>query len=422
MKILIANMAQSRGGAARAMQRIAGALRDAGAQVQLAAMEVQDDGALRVPSLPSRVEGALDRLPVLGYRNGPALFRSLNFSPGWRKGDAAPFLNTLDADVINLHWVNYGLLSPEGVASLGAPVVWTMHDMWPFTGGCHYAGDCTRYRSGCGTCPVLRSDRPDDLSSRLWRRKAEAWRDKRYSIVSPSNWLADCARAEGGLFSRMPISVIANPIDIARFAPGDRAAARRKFGLPADAPIILFGGYHAVQNRLKGFAHLQAALRLTQRKAAGPTPHLVIFGSGEEARPLVGLDMPVHLLGLLHSEADIADAYRAADVFVLPSSQDNLPNTIAESLSCGTPVCAFRIGGVPDMVREGVTGFLAEPFDAADLARAIGACIEASRSGPAFRDAARHSAEALFDASKIAQAYLAVFRAAISRQSTPGKA
>lgn len=416
MKILIANTTQSRGGAARAMQRIAGALRDAGAQVQLAVMEAQDDGPLRAPGWTHRVPAigkVSDRLPLLAYRGGSKLFRSLNFSPGWRRADSAGFLNDIEADVINLHWVNYGFLSPEGIASLRAPVVWTMHDMWPFTGGCHYAGDCTRYRSGCGNCPVLESRGADDLSSRLWRRKQAAWQDKTYAIVSPSTWLADCARAEGSLFARYPVSVIANPIDIERFSPGDRAAARRKFGLPSDSPLVVFGAERAIDNPLKGFSHLRTALKLLENGPAARRPHLAVFGSGEEARARVGLDLPVHLLGQLGSEADIVDAYRAADVFVLPSSQDNLPNTIAEALSCGTPVCAFRIGGIPEMVRHGENGFLAAPFDDAELARSIARCLEATRAGPAFRDAARSSAEALFDARKIAQAYLAVFRGAI---------
>jgi glycosyltransferase involved in cell wall biosynthesis len=417
LKVLMANTTQSRGGAARAMQRIAAALRLEGADVQFAVLEPQGPGAHRAPSLSHRIPSignALDRAPVLAYRGGPKLFRALNFSPAWRQRDSSGFVNAIEADVVHLHWVNYGFLSPEGIASLRAPVVWTMHDMWPFSGGCHYAGACMRYTAGCGSCPVLQSGSARDLSSSLWHRKERAWRGKPFHVVSPSRWLAEAASAPGSLFTRRPISVIPNPIDLERFSPGDRAAARRRFGLPADAPIVLFGADRALDNPLKGFAHLRSALRLLAATPGATLPTLVVFGAGEEQRAHVGLDLPAHLLGRLSSEADIADVYRAADLFVLPSSQDNLPNTVVEALSCGTPVCAFRIGGIPDMVVDGVNGFLAAPFDDDALARGIAAGLEASRSGPAFRDAARARAELLFDPRTVAKAYLAVFREAIA--------
>lgn len=416
MKILVANAAQSSGGAARAMQRIAAALRDAGAQVEIAVLHGDGRAAHRAPGLLNRIPvigKALDRLPVLRYPNGAGLFRTLNFSPAWRARDCAAFLNGFDADVINLHWVNYGFLSPEGIGRLRAPVVWTMHDMWPMTGGCHYAGRCTAYRSGCGRCPVLGSGDANDMSHALWLRKNLAWAGKPFSVVTPSRWLADCARNEGTLFAKQPVSVIANPIDIDVYAPGDRRAARRRFGLPEDVPLIAFGGTRAVQNPVKGFALLHEALHRMGRSDV----HLAVFGSGEEVRHSIALDLPVHLLGNLKGDAELADIYRAADVFALPSVQDNLPNTVAEALSCGTPVTAFRIGGVPDMVLDGINGMLAEPFDTADLARALAACIEASRSGSAFHDAARSHAVELFDARKIARAYLEIFEAAMARRA-----
>jgi glycosyltransferase involved in cell wall biosynthesis len=417
LKVLMASATQSRGGATRAMQRIAAALRLEGVDVQLAFLERQGPGGHQAPSLSHAIPivgKALDRAPVLAYPAGPKLFRTLNFSPAWRESDSSDFVNALDADVVHLHWVNYGFLSPEGIGALRAPVVWTMHDMWPFTGGCHYAGTCTRYTIGCGSCPILQSRSARDLSSSLWHRKDQAWRDKPFHVVSPSSWLAEAAAMPGSLFAKRPMSVIPYPIDLDRFSPGDRAAARRKFGLPADAPIVLFGADRALDNPRKGFAHLRNALRLLAARPDAAQPTLVVFGAGEEQRSHVGLDLPTHLLGRLGSEADIADAYRAADLYVLPSSEDNLPNTVIEALSCGTPVCAFRIGGIPDMVTDGVTGFLAAPFDDADLARGIAAGLEASCAGPAMRDAARRKAEQLFDPRTVAKAYLSVYRNAIA--------
>lgn len=412
MKVLMANVTRFDGGAARAMQRIAQALRDAGVEVDVTTLI--EDG----PPAPGRRkrrglwEKSLDRLPVLAYPKGIKLFRKLNFSPALRKADHAAALDAAGADIVHLHWINYGYLSPEGIGALRTPVVWTLHDMWAFTGGCHYTEGCTRYRQDCGRCPVLGSRSENDLSRSLLRRKHDAWRQHTFSVVAPSRWMADCARAEGSLFARMPVSAIANPIDIERFAPGDRMAARRKFGLPPDAPIIVFGGTKAVQNIMKGYPLLREALQKLGRKDV----HLAIFGSGEEVRGSIGLDMPVHLLGALGNDADVVDVYRAGDLFVLPSVQDNLPNTVAEALSCGTPVAAFRIGGVPDMVQDGINGFLAEEGNTTDLARAIAAGIEASRSGRSFQEAARRGAEAMFDPRNVAQAYLEVYRAALARK------
>ncbi|MBS0470103.1 MAG: glycosyltransferase [Proteobacteria bacterium] len=350
---------------------------------------------------------------MLAYSKGAKLFRKLNFSPALRTSDHAAAIDAAGADIVHLHWVNYGYFSPEGIGALRTPVVWTLHDMWPFTGGCHYTEGCTHYRNNCGRCPVLGSSRDADLSSRLLGRKRAAWNGHEFSIVAPSTWMAESARAEGSLFARMPVSIIANPIDTTCFTPGDQAAARQKFGLPPDAPIVVFGGNKAVQNVMKGYPLLRDALQQLGRKDV----HLAIFGSGEDARGRIGLDMPVHLLGTLRSDADIVDAYRAGDLFVLPSVQDNLPNTVAEALSCGTPVAAFRIGGVPDMVQNGINGFLANEGDTASLARAIAAGLEASRSGHTFQDAARRSAEAMFDPRNVAQAYLEVYRAALARKT-----
>jgi glycosyltransferase involved in cell wall biosynthesis len=362
---------------------------------------------------------ALDRLPVLAYANGPTLFRRLSFSPGWGRTDSSGFLNGLDADVVNLHWVNYGFLSPEGIGNLRHPLVWTLHDMWPFTGGCHYAGTCAHYRNGCGMCPVLGSRRADDISHRLWQRKSQAWRNKDLSIVTPSAWLAKCAQSEGALFENRPVRTIANPIKVDRFSPGDRAVARRRFGLPQDAPLILFGGHRAIENPVKGFPLLRAALRKLESVPPKARPHLVVFGSDERARQAVAIDVQTHFLGYLSGDADLIAAYRAADIFVLPSQQDNLPNTVAEALACGTPCVAVAVGGVPDMIRHGRNGFLVTPGDAEGMAQAIENCLAAARAGPAFREAAREAALAQFDSRKIGKAYMDVFRETMQRTGRP---
>lgn len=414
MRIAILSGTDQRGGAGRAAFRLMEALDPFGLDMRMMVLEKASGRAdveqVGGSPLYHRLRKVADRLPVLMTPNGPRLFWDLNFSSALPRGGPRRRVNEAKPDVVHLHWVNYGLISPEAIARIEAPIVWTLHDMWPLTGGCHYSGECERFLAACGSCPVL-GTRGKDLSSRLWQRKHDAWRGKQFTIVSPSRWLADCAR-RSSLFRDMPIEVIPNPLDLTVFRPHPKPEARRRLGLPEDVPIIMFGGNKATQNPLKGFHHLRAALA-DIAAGSGPPPHVAIFGSSESDGVEIGL--PTHYLGSLRGDDTIASAYSAADVFVLPSEQDNLPNTVAESLACGTPVVGFRIGGVPDMVRDGESGFLAEPFNTGEFAEGILKALAIQAAGDALSVGARRVAEEMFMADTVARRYLAVYQSAIAR-------
>ncbi len=273
-----------------------------------------------------------------------------------------------DADVINLHWVNGVLDCKKAPFSLaGKPIVWTIHDMNPFTGGCHYTGDCRRYTTACGKCPQLGSENEHDLSNIGWRKKYDAYPLLNLHIVSPSKWLAKCA-SESSLFSQFPVSIIPNSCPVDTFKPYNKKDARESFQIDTSAKIILFGA-DSVINKRKGFIYLLKALN----NLSDTEKHkvvLVTFGHLPD-NVAVNIQYPVKNIGVITETKQLAMAYSMADLFVIPSVEDNLPNTVVESLSCGTPVVGFNIGGISDMIDHKENGYVAKPMDAEDLAKGI---------------------------------------------------
>jgi glycosyltransferase involved in cell wall biosynthesis len=278
------------------------------------------------------------------------------------------------ADVVNLHWtadfIDVGEFLGALVPSL--PVFWTLHDMNLFTGGCHYDRECGRHRSGCGRCPNLGSTKEKDLSREIWERKERVFgrlAADRLHIVTPSRWLAAEAEASALFRGRFPVTVIPYGLDTDLFTPRDYRAAREILGLPVDARVVLFVA-HSVGWQRKGFPLLLESLGLL-----GDLPglHLMALGAGQASHEV---PVPSLHLGFVENERLVSMIYSAADVFVIPSVQDNLPNTVQEAMACGTPVVGFDAGGVPDMVRDGVTGRLASVGDPRDLARALRTVLE----------------------------------------------
>jgi glycosyltransferase involved in cell wall biosynthesis len=276
---------------------------------------------------------------------------------------------SLHADVLNLHWIVGLIEAGSFFARLprGMPVVWTLHDMHPFTGGCHYAAGCDGFLARCGSCPQLGSSDPDDLSARVHRRREQAYASLMRAttrIVTPSRWLASEAR-RSTLVGDFHVETIPNSVDTEIFRPGDKAAARAAFALPAHGPVLVFVAENTGLH-LKGLDLLETAL-CSPGIAKGVT--LAVIGS-KPAR--FATDSRIAWLGTIDTEARMAQALCAADVFVAPSRVDNLPNVLLEALACGTPVVGFDNGGIADVIRPQVTGLLAESENVTSLA----ACID----------------------------------------------
>jgi glycosyltransferase involved in cell wall biosynthesis len=343
-----------------------------------------------------------DGLPLQAYRHRD---RSI-FSPQWLPNSLPAKVKQLQPDIINLHWVCQGYLKIEQLQQFSQPLVWTAHDMWPFTGGCHYTQGCDRYMKSCGACPQLQSNQEKDLSRWVWERKAKAWQDLNLTLVTPSQWLADCANSSP-LFQNKRIEVIPNGIDLSVYKPMTRSLARERLNLPQNKHLILFGGRAADEKR-KGFHLLQAALQQLSQAGWQDKIELVVFGSLDSQTSLE-LGFPVHSLGRLGDDLSLALIYAAADIFVAPSLEDNLPNTVVESLASGTPCVAFKIGGMPDMIEHHFNGYLAQPFEIDDLATGINWVLTDQQRYQQLCDRARQKAEAEFSLELQARRYLELY-------------
>ncbi len=315
-----------------------------------------------------------------------------------------------DADIIVLHWVPVQFLSMKGIKSvlkLGKPVVWVLHDMWPVTGGCHYAGDCTRFMNSCGSCPLLGSEKENDRSAEQLESKSQMYRGTGLTFIAPSLWMKQQAE-KSSLARGHDVLCIYNGLDTERFSPGDQVQAKTDMGLSPDRPLILFGGADAAGTERKGFSFFLSALEtLSADRSSGVLPRAAVFGSEEKSSlPKQKGDIPIQYLGMLDDEK-LIQAYRAADVFVLPSLADNLPNTALESLACGVPVAGFSSGGIPEIIEHGVSGYLSAPGDGRELARGIQWVLSA---GPGAAGSARERALQKFDIYKQALEYEALFK------------
>jgi glycosyltransferase involved in cell wall biosynthesis len=341
-----------------------------------------------------------DTWPLLFYRKKSVM----HWTRGRVGSGAVNRLAEFRADIVHLHWIGRGFLSVKEIGALPGPVVWTLHDSWAFTGGCHVPLDCVRYRERCGACPQLGSRIERDVSRATWDLKQRAWRDLQLTVVTPSRWLAACAGASG-LFRERRIVTIPNGVDHRVFYPEDRAAARAALDLPRERRLVLFGAMHADLDRNKGLHLLKAALSSRAWDA-----DLAVFGASSP-RAAADFGLRTHARGIVSDPAELRRLYSAADVLALPSIQENYPNMILESMACGTPVVAFDAGGIPEMIEPGTTGFLARAHDPRALAESIAAALE---SGHAMRAACRAKIERACTLEHMARAYRDLYEAALT--------
>jgi glycosyltransferase involved in cell wall biosynthesis len=280
------------------------------------------------------------------------------------------------ADAIFIHWINAGILSIQGIEKilqLGKPTYWYMHDMWPMTGGCHYALDCDKYMSQCMRCPILGTNGPKDLSYKQFSQKMSSWLPyDNLHVVTPSVWLSQCA-ASSALFSTKKNYVVPNVIDTDKFKPTDKIDARSRLNLPQDKKLLLFGAMD-VNSPFKGWSLLEQAVNSLDMKDV----ECVVFGKCDTRQLSASLHKKTHFMGTLQDEESLALLYNAVDVVLLPSLAENYPNVILEGMATGTPAVAFNVGGVSDLVKHQVTGYLSNYKDVEDFTAGIKWVLESS--------------------------------------------
>ena len=267
------------------------------------------------------------------------------------------------ADIVHMHWVS-GLFDFDHAEELAdTPVVWTLADMNAFTGGCHYSEGCEGYKNDCRRCPLLAPG--SNLAHEAWKKKRAAYaKIKNLQVICPSQWLADCAR-DSSLFGDRPIHMIPNAFPVDRFVPTNKLVARQKLGLPLDKKLVVFGA-DGLNNRRKGGDILQTAVAHLKSMGRAEGVEGVFFGANS-----LDLGIPGHNMGHISDEKKLSLVYAAADVFAFPSREDNAPLTVAEALLSGTPVVAFPVGNVPEMIRHKDTGFIASYADAREFAEGL---------------------------------------------------
>lgn len=382
MKVLILNTFETKGGAAVAGKRLAVALRKQDVQVSLLVRDKKTADPFVSTVIKSRLKRYIARFLFVLERLQIFLANRFHKENLFAVSTASTGMGIInnplvrDADIIHLHWINQGFVSLkelDSIIKLGKPIVWTMHDMWPVTSICHHARNCSRYTERCGDCKFLISASQKDLSYKVFTKKIKTLSNKGIQFVACSEWLRKLAELStvktGNLFENIP-----NPIDSDIFCPGDKIEARTGLGLPTDRKLILFGALIASDKR-KGVDYLIEATNLLSDLKE--EVELVFCGEvKEEIKSKFGLN--THELGYITNQEKMVKIYQAADCFVIPSLEENLPNMIMESMSCGIPCVAFETGGIPEMITHKKNGYIAKYKSSEDLAFGIRSMLDKS--------------------------------------------
>lgn len=376
MRVLIVNTSENTGGAAVAANRLKDALNNNGVKAKMLVRDKTTDD-ITVVKLP---KGLLNHWNFLWERW--VIFWNTHFS---RKhlfeidianagNDITQLPEFREADVIHLSWINQGMLSIKNIRKIvesGKPIVWTLHDLWPATAICHYAQGCPSFRTRCHNCRLLPGDgSTNDLSARVWRYKQAVYAKSNITFVTCSRWLEQQAK-QSALLNGLRVTSIPNPIDTRVFCMKDKQEARKRLELPLDKRLILFVSQRVTDVR-KGMDYFIDAIDMLVQQhpeMKDNTGVVILGGHSEEVADRLALT--TYPLGYVNDEQRIVDVYNSADIFVLPSLEDNLPNTIMEAMACGVPCVGFNVGGIPEEITHLQNGYVAQYKNTADLAKGI---------------------------------------------------
>jgi glycosyltransferase involved in cell wall biosynthesis len=369
VKILILSSRDISGGAAIASYRLHKSLLSQKIDSKMLVQHKSSDDFLVLTNNKKNIKlfnlfrPSIDNLFLKFYENR----ENALFSISWLGFEnIAEKINEINPDIVHLHWISGAMIRIEKLSKIKAPIVWTLHDMWPFTGGCHYDLHCGLYKKKCGNCKVLNSNKSNDISRKGFNRRVNTYsKIKNMNIVATSSWIGRCAK-ESFLFKDREIDVIPNPINTELFSPINKNIARNLFNIPKDKTVIMFSALGAMNDPRKGSKQLFDAINMLNLENIV----FVIVGKGPSDETQ-RLKHPSYFIPPLSDETSMSLLYNTADIMVAPSLQENLANSIIESLLCGVPVVAFDIGGNSDMIKHKVNGYLAETVSPKNLAHGI---------------------------------------------------
>jgi glycosyltransferase involved in cell wall biosynthesis len=382
MKVVHVSSGYYNGGAAIACNRLVEAQRSIGIDAKVVTQEAGDFPDFVCSTTHSYLKKKLnflnhawEKFIFLFYESSGAVRFLFSIGNTGEKVHSVKIIK--EADIIHFHWFNAGYISLKEfgkILKFGKPVVWTLHDMWAFTGGCHYSGECKNYQNACGNCLFyLKRPGNNDLSSKIFKTKKRVYAQGNLHFITPSKWMATCA-GQSSLLKNFPINAIPNPVSDINFEKG-KDKIREELDLPLNRKLILFGAFNLNHSR-KGSKYLVEALASF---GEGDNCELLVFGKKGSQMP--GVNLKTHFMGYSSNEEFIRKIYCCADVFVNPSIEDNLPNTVLESFSAGTPVVAFNMGGMPDMIDHRKNGFLADYKNSVHFAEGIRWCLDNNNDG-----------------------------------------
>ncbi len=417
MKVLLVSTFYKSGGAAIAAHRLVSALTTK-CDITYLTQKSPNDLFKKTYSYDSKPLGKIshlfrfivERLYFLPKEKNKGI--RYNFSPANTGIDITKNPLFDSADVIHLHWINQGFISLKNIEQLvqsNKPIVITLHDMWYFTGGCHYSGTCEGFKHQCGYCPLFSAPSKNDLSHTILQQKIAILSNaKNVRWVACSNWLQQEALSSTVLMDAA-VASIPNPLpEIYTKEISQTDALRAQFDLPKSTPLLLFGAMQ-LQDERKGFAYFKKALEHLSQEAFDIKPEIVIFGGikKDQLTAFDNLPFKVHYKGQMNPTTELPNLYAACDIFVLPSLEDNLPNTVAEAMSQSTPVVAFNIGGLSQMINTGINGYLAKAKDSKDLATGINTILKGDLSS--YKKEARSKAIGLYDANSVSNQYISIY-------------
>lgn len=417
MRVLIINTSERTGGAAVAAQRLCEALNNNGVKAKMMVRDKETDD-----------------ITVVGTKNGWraqasflwerwCVYCHLHFSRKhlWEIDianagtDITKTREFREADVIHLSWINQGMLSLKTIRKIlrsKKAVVWTMHDLWPATAICHYARGCERFKSRCSNCPLLPGKgSKHDLAAKTWQRKARTLAHYTISFVGCSRWLTDQAK-QSALLRGQQVTCIPNPINNHIYKPVDKDDARRRAGLPSDCKIILFVSQKVTDQR-KGLSYFKEALDKLAESHPEEKGQIAVAILGGHAEEVGELPFETFPMGYVNDTLKLIQIYNAADVYVLPSLEDNLPNTIMEAMACGVPSVGFYVGGIPEMIDHTKNGYVAQVRNANDLAKGIYWVLREA-DAKALSDNALHKVSTMYSQQAVAMKYIEVYNQALA--------
>ena len=413
MRVLIINTSERIGGAAIAANRLMDALRNNGIQAKMLVRDKQTENITVIglkKSLWSIWQFVWERIVIwkANHFKQHNLFAVDIANTGT---DITTYPEFKEADIIHLHWVNQGMLSLKDLKKIlqsGKPIVWTMHDMWPCTGICHHARECDKYHKECHHCPYLyNGGAKKDLSHQTFKKKKELYQLSPITFITCSQWLKERA-GQSALLDQHPIVHIPNPIKTNLFTPRNKVEARQKCNLPTDKKLILFGSVKITDKR-KGIDYFIESCKILAEKHPELVNNLGVAVYGKESEQLKSLvPFQVYALDYISHEKELVNVYNAVDLYVTPSLEENLPNTIMEAMACGIPCVGFNVGGIPEMIDHLHNGYVADYKSAEDFANGIHWTLSESEY-QSLSEEARRKVTSSYSESTIAKKYIEVY-------------